>query len=156
MARSESCDTLTEAVARAVFCAPQQNMDVIYCMSDTEVNEQVFPHNIAFSSSPALTSSPYLHKCRLVGAFFEFCDYLLLLPILFYTCHAQPPHSHSARFEFIIRKEPCDGGGGSMKGSEERGVCMGSLSRRKENDCVHVSVGTQPPGRFSVSAIDPV
>lgn len=43
-----------------------------------------------------------------------------------------------------------------MKGREERGVCMGSLSRRKENDCVHVSVGTQPPGRFNVGAIDPV
>lgn len=43
-----------------------------------------------------------------------------------------------------------------MKGGAERGVGVGNVQERKENDCARVSVGAQPPDRFSVSAIDPV
>lgn len=43
-----------------------------------------------------------------------------------------------------------------MKGGAEKGVGMASVLERKENDCVCVSVGAQPPDRFSVGAIDPV
>lgn len=41
----------------------------------------------------------------------------------------------------------------SMKGGAESVL---GWQERKENDCVRVSVGAQPPDRFSVSAIDPV
>ena len=56
-------------------------------------------------------------------------------------------------------KEGSNGGGwgqGRLKGGARRGVGMASVSERKENDCMRVSVEAQPADRFNVSGIDPV